>query len=102
MRVRAGVVVVVMPEVSVVRRVVVVVGAGVATLVIAEGCSGAAAFWTWVAAKAEIPVKAERATPVARTRSTYGESISGRLAGVRGEGVRVGMWIGDQIASPRA
>lgn len=47
MRVRAGVVVVVMPEVIVVRRVVVVavaVGAAVGALPIAEGCNGAAAF----------------------------------------------------------
>ena len=90
MRVSGAAGVVVIPPPSVVRRVVVLgvgVGVAVGTAAVA-GWSGAAAFTMWVAAKAEIPVKVERVTAVATTRSANGESMIVR----RREGaVRVGM-----------
>ena len=76
MRVRAGVVVVVMPEPSVVRGVA--RGAGVAAwsasselvrIVVAfDGRSGAAAFHRCDAANTDIPVNVESVTAVASTR----------------------------------
>lgn len=102
MRVIAGVVVVVTPDPRLVRRPDVVgAGAGVAALLgDVDGCSGAAAFTTCVAAKAEMPVNVVRVTAVAITRSANGESISGRfdLAG----GVRVCMTLDDQTGPARA
>ncbi len=96
MRVRAGVVVVVKPGPRFVRRPDVVgSGAGVAAPAgDVEGCSGAAALVTCVAAKAEIPVNVVSVTAVARTRSANGESMSGRFDLARG--VCVGMSIDDQ------
>jgi hypothetical protein len=79
------VVVVVMPEVTVVRRWVVVVardvgaGAGVASLAVVDalGLSGATAFCTCVDANAVMPASEETVIAVATARSTVTERMSG-------------------------
>lgn len=102
MRVIEGVVVVVMPEPRVVRRAgVAVAGAGVAALLgDVDGCSGAAALTTCVAANAEMPVKVVSVTAVASTRSAKDVPMSG--GSLLGRGVRVGMPLDDQTRRGRA
>jgi hypothetical protein len=80
----AGGVVVVTPDVTVLRRVVVVlaaVGAGVATAatVPVVGFSGAFTFWTCVAANALMPVKDDTVIAVAAARRTSVERTSGAV-----------------------
>ena len=86
---RALAVVVVTDDVIVVRRLVDVVARGVAvgaaaTVVVdgADGCSGAAVFWTCVAAKAVMPPTERKVTPVAMARSATLEVMRGRLLGM--------------------
>jgi hypothetical protein len=102
---RAGVVVVPTPGVRVVdRRVVVLVravgagaGVGAAVVVAAVGCSGAAAFRTWVPANAVMPPREVSVIAVASPRSIVLERMSGEAL----DGARAAMCSRRTRAPPR-